>query len=114
MSLYSGNTRLTNDLTSPTIKFCGTILVRDCKRTMKHASQFFLDYKKYKTNLQFIRIYFDTIIFDMITKDSRVKFTDMLAGVGGTMGLLTGFSIISGLEIVYFAAKIILNLFNKK
>ena len=25
--------------------------------------------------------------------------------IGGTMGLLTGFSIISGVEIIYFAAK---------
>ena len=64
---------------------------------------------KYQTKLQFIRIYFDTIILDRITKDSRVKFSDMLAGVGGTMGLLTGFSIISGIEILYFAVKIILN-----
>ena len=33
---------------------------------------------------------------------------------GGTMGLLTGFSIISGVEIFYFAAKMFVNLFNKK
>ena len=26
----------------------------------------------------------------------------MLSAIGGTMGLLTGFSIISGIEIVYF------------
>ena len=34
------------------------------------------------------------------------KFVDMLSAIGGTMGLLTGFSIISGVEILYFAAKI--------
>ena len=72
------------------------------------------EYKKFKTTLQFIRIYFDTIIFDKITKDSRVKFSDMLAGVGGTMGLLTGFSIISGMEILYFMGKIILDTFHKQ
>ena len=63
---------------------------------------------KYQTKFQFIRIYFDTVTLDRVTKDSRVKFSDMLAGVGGTMGLLTGFSIISGIEILYFAVKIIL------
>ena len=31
---------------------------------------------------------------------------DILSAIGGTMGLLTGFSIISGVEIVYFAVKI--------
>jgi len=38
----------------------------------------------------------------------------MLSAIGGTMGLLTGFSIISGVEIIYFAAKIILELMQKK
>ena len=33
----------------------------------------------------------------------------MLSAIGGTMGLLTGFSIISGVEIVYFAVKIARN-----
>ena len=32
-----------------------------------------------------------------------------LAVVGGTMGLLTGFSILSGVEILYFAAKLIMS-----
>ena len=38
---------------------------------------------------------------------------DKLSAVGGTMGLLTGFSIISAVEIIYFAAKIGVNLLNK-
>ena len=29
----------------------------------------------------------------------------MLSAIGGTMGLLTGFSIISGVEILYHVAK---------
>ena len=58
--------------------------------------------------LRFIRIYLDTPTFDRITKDRAAKFVDMLSAIGGTMGLLTGFSIISGAEIVYFGIKIIL------
>ena len=54
-----------------------------------------------------VRIYFDTPIFDLITKDRAAKFVDMLSAIGGTMGLLTGFSIISAVEIVYFATKIV-------
>ena len=56
-----------------------------------------------------MRIFFEAEPFDKITKDSSAKFTDMLAAIGGTMGLLTGFSIISGIEILYFGFKIILN-----
>ena len=54
-----------------------------------------------------MRIYFDTPSFDRITKDRAAKFVDMLSAIGGTMGLLTGFSIISAVEIVYFAIKIV-------
>ena len=61
-----------------------------------------------------MRIYFDTPTFDRITKDDAAKFVDMLSAIGGTMGLLTGFSIISGVEILYFAAKMIWNILQKK
>ena len=57
-----------------------------------------------------MRIYFYATTFDRITKDRAAKFVDMLSAVGGTMGLLTGFSIISGVEIVYFGIKIILKI----
>ena len=61
-----------------------------------------------------MRIYFDTPTFDRITKDRAAKFNDILSAIGGTMGLLTGFSIISGMEILYFSGKIILNLVKTK
>ena len=57
-----------------------------------------------------MRIYFYATTFDRITKDRAAKFVDMLSAIGGTMGLLTGFSIISAVEIVYFGYKIILKL----
>ena len=57
-----------------------------------------------------MRIYFDTPTFDRIEKDRAAKFVDMLSAIGGTMGLLTGFSIISAVEICYFAGKIIFKL----
>ena len=66
----------------------------------------FLDFDS-KLNLKFVRIHFYATTFDKITKDRAAKFVDMLSAIGGTMGLLTGFSIISGVEIVYFGIKII-------
>ena len=60
-----------------------------------------------------MRIYFDTPTFDRIEKDSAVKGVDMLSAIGGTMGLLTGFSIISGVEILYFAINIGWKIFQK-
>ena len=64
-----------------------------------------LDYE-WENTLMFVRIYFETQTFDQVTKDRAAKFEDMLSAIGGTMGLLTGFSIISGVEILYFATKI--------
>ena len=58
--------------------------------------------------LRFTRIYFYATTFDKITKDNAAKFVDMLSAIGGTMGLLTGFSIISGVEIVYFVIRLVL------
>ena len=46
--------------------------------------------------------------------DRAAKFVDILSAIGGTMGLLTGFSIISGVEILYFSFKIIKILSEKK
>ena len=64
-----------------------------------------LDYE-WHNRLRLVRIYFDTPTFDRIEKDRAAKFVDMLSAIGGTMGLLTGFSIISGVEIIYFTTKI--------
>ena len=72
-----------------------------------------------------VHIYFDTPTFDRVEKDVKViipggcQTTDdrlivfflqvtlvaQLGVIGGTMGLFTGFSILSGIEIIYFAAK---------
>ena len=64
---------------------------------------------EWKNNLRYVGIYFDTPTFNRITKDRAAKFVDMLSAIGGTMGLLTGFSIISAVEIVYFGVKMIFN-----
>ena len=59
-----------------------------------------------------MKILFDAPVFDKVTKDRAAKFVDKLSAIGGTMGLLTGFSIISGVEIIYFVFKIALSYFN--
>ena len=51
---------------------------------------------------------------DTVTKDRAAKFVDMLSAIGGTMGLLTGFSIISGVEIFYFLLKFCFSLLRKR
>ena len=69
-------------------------------------------YSEFK--LRSVRIYFHATTFDKITKDDAAKFVDKLSAIGGTMGLLTGFSLISAVEIVYFGVKIILQLLRRE
>ena len=54
------------------------------------------------STLQLVEIYFDTATFDDIERDKKIKTEAQLSLIGGTMGLLTGFSIISGIEIIFF------------
>ena len=49
-----------------------------------------------------MQIHFGTATFDDIEKDKKIKTEAQLSLIGGTMGLLTGFSIISGVEIIHF------------
>ena len=67
-----------------------------------------------KLDFKYVRIFFDATTFDRITKERAANFVDKLSATGGTMGLLTGFSIISGVEIVYFGVKFILNILKKR
>ena len=60
--------------------------------------------------MKLIQIYFDTAPYDKIERDVKVNLEAQLGLIGGTMGLLTGFSILSGVEIVYYAMKILVSL----
>ena len=59
------------------------------------------------STLQLVQIYFDTATFDDIERDKKIKYEAQLSLIGGTMGLLTGFSIISGIEIIFFLFRLI-------
>ena len=60
-----------------------------------------------ESTLQLVQIYFDTATFDDVEKDRKIKVDAQISLIGGTMGLLTGFSIISGVEIVYILLRLI-------
>ena len=52
-----------------------------------------------------VHIFFDTASFDEIERDKKIEFEAQLSLIAGTMGLVTGFSIISSVEILYFVVK---------
>ena len=63
---------------------------------------------------KYVRIYFGASTFDIITKDRAAKLVDMISAIGGTLGLFTGFSIMSAFELVYYGIKIILEAIQAK
>merc|ERR1712079_974476 len=60
--------------------------------------------------LETVYIYFDTATYDEIERDEKVTLEAQLGLIGGTMGLLTGFSILSGVEIIYFVLRFFMSL----
>ena len=66
--------------------------------------------KEMKSKLHVVQIYFDTATFDDIERDKKIKLEGQLSLIGGTMGLLTGFSIISGVEIIFYLIRSIIKM----
>ena len=72
---------------------------------------FSLEYDR-RQELRFVKIIFVDPVFDIVTRDISATFVDKISEIGGTLGLLTGFTIITAVEILYFAAKIVIGFFN--
>ena len=58
-------------------------------------------------NLQVVLVGIGSATYDQIEYDLAFTMEGALGLVGGTMGLFSGFSVISGVEIVYYLAKYI-------
>ena len=61
-----------------------------------------------------VEIYFGAATYDEIEKDVKVTLEAALGLIGGTMGLLTGFSILSGVEIMFYVIKFLWKLRRKQ
>ena len=57
-------------------------------------------------DIAILNFFFDTPIITEITLEMRTNVYDMISAVGGTLGLFTGISIITFVEIVYWSFKL--------
>ena len=64
--------------------------------------------------MYFIEIYFDTSTFEKIEQEEKMTLEAQLGVIGGTMGLLTGFSILSGVEIIYHVIRFFVSFKNTR
>ena len=63
--------------------------------------------------LEIIEIYFKASTLEKVTMDARTNFVTKMSMIGGMLGLFTGFSVISGVEIIYFFIKVLLKMYTK-
>lgn len=60
--------------------------------------------------LEIVEIYFAATTFDKVVKDGRTNFVTKASLIGGMLGLFTGFSVLSGIEILYFSILLLLRI----
>ena len=65
-------------------------------------------------DLQVVLVGIGSATYDQIEYDLAFTMEGALGLVGGTMGLFSGFSVLSGVEIVYYLAKYICKSFSYK
>ena len=70
-------------------------------------------YSTDNVGLVYVSVFFETSTYDQIERDKKVTLEGQLGLIGGTMGLLTGFSILSAVEILYYLARLLFSLWRK-
>ena len=59
-------------------------------------------YNAYEKDIAMVTFFFDAGTVVEYVNDERVSFYQFISQIGGTMGLCIGFSLISGIEILYW------------
>ena len=67
-----------------------------------------------ESNVGRVRVYPHRKTTLRILKTATVTVIDMISNIGGTLGLFSGFSLLSGIEIIYWAVVGVMNYFKLK
>ena len=70
--------------------------------------------ERFRRDIIYLNFFFDTQIITQITLEMRVSTFDKLSLIGGTMGLFTGISIITVIEIIWWMAQFLIVAFRQK
>ena len=65
------------------------------------------DQYEVEQRLELINIYFKSPTFDEVTRDARTNFVTKISLIGGTLGLFTGCSVMSAIQIVYYVIALV-------
>ena len=73
-----------------------------------------VNYETIKQNILSVNIYFDRLESTTIQEGKQTEFVDLVAGIGGTLGLFLGVSVLSLFEVVEVLLEILLSIKNKQ
>ena len=69
--------------------------------------------KRFREDIAVLNFFFDTPIITQIKLELRTSVFDMISAIGGTLGLFTGISVITFVEIGYWIVRFFLEGFKK-
>jgi len=72
----------------------------------------FLTFKNFTNTFFSVNVYFEDLVYTLITQQAKYEVFDLVSSIGGIIGLFIGFSFISLLEIFEIIAEFIFIYFN--
>ncbi len=64
--------------------------------------------KRFEDDIVVLNFFFDTPIITRITLEMRITIFDQISAIGGTLGLFTGVSLITFVEVFYWVVRFVL------
>ena len=101
-NIQTTNGHLANYLIDPQRIFADELSRNIVKLFYNLSNDAELARERFKNDIAVINIFFDTPIITEITQELRTSVFDMISAIGGTLGLFTGISVITLVEVVWW------------
>ena len=104
-TLFNGKTSsglLANYLIDPQRIFIDELSRNITKFTYNLSSDIELADERFRRDIAVLNFFFDTPIITQITQELKTTVFDMISAIGGTLGLFTGISVITMVELIWW------------
>jgi len=84
--------------------------------SVRRNSEFYSNYtfEEYKNSHAMLNIFFDNVEYTEIVESPKTSFTDLIANLGGALGIFLGFSIFSLVELLEIVVRVVCLSLRKK
>jgi hypothetical protein len=84
-------------------------LLKDESMLARFENKTNVDYETLKENILAVNVYFEALESTTIDEGKQMEMVDLIAGIGGTLGLFLGISVLSLFEVVEILLEILLS-----